>query len=45
MVNVSSKRIIPICFKPEQVKILEQYARSKGALTVGQAIEKLLSAN
>jgi hypothetical protein len=42
---VNSKKIVPICFKPEQVKILERYAKSKGALTAGQAIENLVSAN
>jgi hypothetical protein len=45
MIDVNSKKVIPICFKPEQLKILEHYARGKGALTVGQAIEKLVSAN
>jgi hypothetical protein len=45
MSDVNSKKIVPICFKPEQLKILEQYARGKGALTIGQAIENLVSAN
>lgn len=41
--NHSSKKIIPICLSVEQVKIVEQYAKSKGLLNTSQAIEQLIN--
>lgn len=35
-------RSIPVCFKPEQLKILEDYAKKEGLLNYTQAIEKLI---
>jgi hypothetical protein len=31
-----------ICLRVEQLKIVEQYAKSKGLLNAGQAIEQLM---
>jgi len=41
--NYSSKKIMPICLSIEQLKIVEQYAKSKGLLNAGQAIEQLIN--
>ena len=34
-------RTMPICFTPEQLKLVEEYAKRKGMLNVSQAIESL----
>lgn len=39
------KRTMPICFTPDQLKVVEEYARKKGMLNASQAIEELLSAS
>ena len=37
----NSKRDIYICFSKEEISILEDFARNKGALNVSQALESL----
>jgi hypothetical protein len=34
---------MPICLSVEQLKIVEQYAKRKGLLNAGQAIEQLIN--
>lgn len=34
---------IPVCFTPEQIKLLEKYAKKNGMLNSSQAIEHLIS--
>jgi hypothetical protein len=36
-------RTMPVCFTPEQMKIVEEYARKKGMFNASQAIEELAS--
>ena len=40
--NQDAKRSIPVCFKPEQLKMLEDYAKKEGLLNYSQAVEKLI---
>lgn len=35
------ERTMPVCFTPEQLQLIEQYAKSKGMLNASQAIEEL----
>lgn len=37
------KRSMPICFTPDQIKVLEEYAKRKGMLNYSQAIEEIIS--
>ncbi|AIF84906.1 hypothetical protein NTE_02868 [Candidatus Nitrososphaera evergladensis SR1] len=39
------KRTMPICFTPDQLKVVEEYAKKKGMLNASQAIEELLLAS
>lgn len=39
----SSKRDMYVCFSENEIRFLEDYARSKGALNISQALESLLS--
>jgi hypothetical protein len=39
------KRTMPVCFTPDQLKVVEEYARKKGMLNASQAIEHLLASN
>lgn len=39
------KRTMPVCFTPEQVKLLEKYAKEKGMLNFSQAVEQIISSN
>jgi hypothetical protein len=38
---MSNKRTIQICFTPEQLKLVEEYAKKMGMLNASQAIEEL----
>ncbi|HXG07152.1 MAG TPA: hypothetical protein VNI77_07495 [Nitrososphaera sp.] len=38
---MNDKRTMPVCFTPEQLKTIEEYAKRKGMLNVSQAIEGL----
>ena len=38
----NERRSMPICFTPEQIKLLEEYAKNKGMLNSSQAIEHIL---
>ena len=37
-----NKRTMPVCFTPEQLKAVEEYAKKKGMLNASQAIEELI---
>lgn len=37
----NEKRIMPVCFTPEQLKVVEEYAKKKGMLNASQALEEL----
>lgn len=37
----NSKRDMYICFSKEEIRLLEDFARNKGALNVSQALESL----
>ena len=36
------ERTMPVCFTAEQYRMIEEYAKSRGMLNVGQALESLL---
>ena len=38
---MTEKGTIPICLTPEQLKMVEEYAKKKGMLNPSQAIEEL----
>jgi hypothetical protein len=35
------ERTMPVCFTPDQLKAVEEYAKKKGMLNASQALEKL----
>jgi hypothetical protein len=35
------ERTMPVCFTPDQLKVIEQYAKKKGMLNASQAVEQL----
>jgi hypothetical protein len=35
------ERTMPVCFTPEQLKVVEEYAKKRGMLNASQAIEEL----
>jgi hypothetical protein len=35
------ERTMPVCLSPEQLKLVEEYAKKRGMLDAGQAIEHL----
>jgi hypothetical protein len=37
------RRTMPVCFTPDQVKLIEGYAKRRGMLNVAQAIEEILT--
>jgi hypothetical protein len=37
----NGERTMPVCFTPEQLKVVEEYARKRGMLNASQAIEEL----
>jgi hypothetical protein len=40
-IEENGKRTMPVCFTPEQLKVVEEYAKRKGMLNASQAIEEL----
>ena len=38
---MSQNRSMPICFKPDELLIIEEYAKKMGMTNYSQAIEKL----
>jgi hypothetical protein len=38
----NSKRDVYVCFSKQEIFLLEEYARKKGALNIGQALESLI---
>ena len=39
--GMNEERTMPVCFTPEQLKMVEEYAKKKGMLNASQAIEEL----
>jgi len=35
------ERTMPVCLSPEQLKLVEEYAKKRGMLSASQAIEEL----
>jgi hypothetical protein len=35
------RRTMPVCFTPDQLKLVEEYAKRRGMLNANQAIESL----
>jgi hypothetical protein len=35
------ERTMPVCFTPDQLKKIEEYAKNKGMLSAGQAVEEI----
>jgi hypothetical protein len=42
-IMTSSKRDMYVCFSENEIRFLEDYARSKGALNISQFLESLLN--
>jgi len=40
---MEDKRTIPVCFKPEELKLIEDFAKKFGMINYSQAIEKIAS--
>ena len=40
---MNEKRTMPICFKPDELMIIEEYAKKMGMTNYSQAIEKIVS--
>ena len=40
---MEDKRTIPVCFKPEELKLIEDFAKKFGMINSSQAIEKIAS--
>ena len=40
--NDSDKKTMPICFTPDQLKLIESYAKKKGMFNPSQAIEYII---
>jgi hypothetical protein len=40
---MEEKRTMPICFTSEQLKMIEEYAKRRGMLSISQAIEDLIA--
>ena len=40
-----SIRSLHVCFSPEQIKLLEEFGKSKGILTLSQTIEYVIGKN
>ena len=38
----NQRRTMPVCFTPEQVKLLEKYAKENGMLNFSQAVEQII---
>lgn len=38
----NERRSIPVCFTPEQIRLLEEYAKRNGLLNSSQAIEHIV---
>jgi hypothetical protein len=38
----NSKREMYVCFSKEEISLLEEYAKNKGALNISQALESLV---
>ena len=43
LIDMESNRTIPVCFKPDDMKLIEKYAKQFGMTNYSQAIEKLAS--
>ena len=36
------ERTMPVCFTKEQLKLIEKYAKSKGMISLNQAVEDII---
>lgn len=43
LIIMEAKRTIPVCFKPEELKLIETFAKKLGMINSSQAIEKIAS--
>ncbi len=43
LIIMEDKRTIPVCFKPEELKLIEDFAKKLGMINSSQAIEKMVS--
>ena len=43
LINMEGNRTIPVCFKPDEIKLIEKYAKQFRMTNYSQAIEKLAS--
>ncbi len=43
--NSNSEKTMPICFSQDQLKFIEDYAKTKGMLNASQVIEDILKTN
>jgi hypothetical protein len=43
--NSNSEKTMPICFSQEQLKFIEDYAKTKGMLNASQVVEDILKTN
>ena len=41
LIDMEAKKTIPVCFKPDEIKLIEKYAKQFGMTNYSQAIEKL----
>ena len=43
LITMEDQRTIPVCFKPEELKLIETFAKKLGMINSSQAIEKIAS--
>ena len=43
LIIMEDKRTMPVCFKPEELKLIEDFAKKLGMINSSQAIEKIIS--
>ena len=43
LITMEDQRTIPVCFKPEELKLIENFAKKLGMINSSQAIEKIVS--
>ena len=43
LINMEAKRSIPVCFTPNEIELIEKYAKQFGMTNYSQAIEKIAS--
>ena len=43
LLTMEAKRTIPVCFKPDEIKLLEKYVKQFEMINYSQTIDKLAS--